>query len=267
MASLIAFCASKKGPGRLLKSLCGVFAWCNRHSRLCFPFLYRAQGVVHSDSRVLGKVAFGQLVMALHVASIPVSKSPIKWGIDLPLWLLSNPHFALLHPNQHVPQSALTVFCDTSIKHHRLGLVVCHRSFPHYRRFYCAYSLPLPLLIGSQQTAELYAVKVAIVKFGHLSKDIVFSTDSESSLHTLNKMSTKVAHHGRSKIVRQDAQKLLALDRPSLALTFVSGLINPADLYSRLDLGRTVMTGNPMDCTWRMVTLAIGNMVYCPSLL
>jgi len=235
LASLIIFSRAKKGPARILRTISGIVSWCNFHCRLAFPFLHFAQSIAHKNARHLPMDGFLALISALHICSIPTAKTPIKWGLDLPLALFQNPLSHTPHPLQHLSPDHLFVFVDASISDGRMGLVVVPVSFPSVHPDFppMAYSIPLPDEASNQQSAELYTIKFALFKLGRHVGKATFVADSESSLLTINKLSTKVRHHFRSKVLRQIAKRLLTFKSPSIPLAFVPGFCNPADLYSR----------------------------------
>jgi len=51
IASLIIFCRSKKGPARIIRTICGIISWCNCHIRLAFPFIHHARYIAHHNMK------------------------------------------------------------------------------------------------------------------------------------------------------------------------------------------------------------------------
>jgi len=238
LASLIIFARAKKGPARIIRTICGIVSWCNYHSRLAFPFLHHSQHDAHSDARRLSLVAFNNLISALHISSIPTASTPIRRGLDVPLHITHHPAFLFRHPMQDLAPTHILAFTDASYADGRMGVVLAPAAFPNHDGDVpvVAYSSPLPVNVDNQQTAELYTLKYAIVKFLSAHRHITFIADSESSLYTISKGSTKIRHHVRSKVIRQIARKLLTVKTPNVALAFIPGSINPADLFSRLNI-------------------------------
>jgi len=266
LASLIIFSMAKKGPSRIIRTICGIISWCNYHNRLAFPFLHHAQNIAHYNTSKLTRLAFRDLITALHISSIPTMSTPIKWGLDIPLGITFHPCFSFKHPMESLSVDHHIVFCDASIADHRLGMLIVPPSFPATNSFstLMAFSLPIPFDISSQQGAELYAVKVAIVKFTSSFRSLCFATDSESSLYSINKLSSKIRHHVRSKILRQISRKLLSLTNPNYSMAFIPGQMNPADVYSRLNIGNSSWHGHPFTDTLDLLPMAISNLSFSP---
>jgi len=213
MSCLAVFACSKRGPARVLRTLCGLVAWANSHSRLAFPWLQHAHRSIMSQAHTTPQVCFDHLLVALDAVARPASRFQIAWRKP---------------PSVASP----VVWVDAAASEGRFGLVLCvPGDLP------LAWSLPLPAELSfslHQQTAELYAVKVAAVKFLSVFPDLVVISDSASSLFACVKLSCKAKHLFRGKILRQVSRKLLMVPGAAVSLGFIRGVIHPADVYSRL---------------------------------
>ena len=233
LASLIIVARAKKGPARMIATICGIVAWANSHSRLAFPFMGNAQAIALRNRRHLKDSAFVHLIQALHATALAVKNSPIKWGVDLPLQQLSAPLLSFPHPRQDLSPQHAFVWCDAAIATKMFGIVL---SFEDMSLPVLAASFDLPAQVTTQQTAELYAVKAGLIKASVMFSSFALITDSESALLSINKMSGKLKHSFRRKLLRQITSRLMCLDDPAIPMGHVAGILHPADFYSRTDI-------------------------------
>jgi len=107
------------------------------------------------------------------------------------------------------------------------------------------FSIPVPAGM-SQQTIELYAVKLAVKKSISLGLHLAslgtvndcscfLISDSTSSLHSILKLSTKAKFNVRGKVLRQISASIASCHPHSFCaiIGYIRSSMNPADIPSR----------------------------------
>jgi len=212
ISALIIFSCSKRGPARILRSLCGLVSWSSMHSRLALPWLQHAHVCILQNRRRAPVYLVDHLKVALAAVSRPYSGFPIHWG--------SGP---VLSDEDDV------LFVDAAASMGKFGLVLYSKTGESW-----AWSLPLPHYCSGdpnyQQAAELYAIKAGVRKFLKSGATLRLVSDSMSSLFSCNKLSCKARHTRRGRMLRQISGKLLATPSAAVLLRFLPGTLMPADL-------------------------------------
>jgi len=202
--ALIAFVSGKKGPARLLRTLCGLLCWAASHCKLPLPWLQHSHLAMLANARSLPQTAKDHLCVAIEAASKSYSCMPTGWvgaaPVDLLCFLKAQPVLPGVGDGFCTPMVApWIVFTDAAAAVGRFGIVALY--FIRGCVFSVAWSLPLPrALCGTdcQQTAELYAIKVCVSKFLPWG-DVRIVSDSSSSIHSCLKMSTKARFRFRGR--------------------------------------------------------------------
>ena len=210
--ALAIWCCAKYWSWPVLSQLNGLMTWLSIHHRLALPFLNQSHRFLHSHKRVPDHNVRLALCEALFHATRVLHK---------PLFFC--------HPK--VPRFLHWVFWDANCEHGYVGIVISS-----INGWYREHSVPLPALkfeMGpeGQQSAELYALKVAFVKAALLNmSNIQAIGDSQSALFSFSalKLSCPSRLASRAKVLRQIV-RLADKHFMSCQLAYLPFELNPAD--------------------------------------